>query len=246
MTQRPAPLPLLVTVAGVILLLGLAGWQMQRRAWKHELLATLHERLTAAPIPLPDHIDNPEDWRYRRVVLRGRFLDGRDMLVSGQQRQGSMGYDMLSLLQPDHGGPAVLVNRGFVPLDWRDPAVRLLPAAAAAPQEITGIARPPAPQLFMQPDNDPAAMGAWVWIDLPAMAAAAGLPQLAPVIVDLVPDGPAPPGGFPRPHAPRVDLPDHHLLYALTWTAMAGALATVYILWRRLRRRFRFDAEWDE
>lgn len=244
MTRRHSLLPLLVTVIGVALLLGLAGWQMQRRAWKHDLLATLQERLAAAPVPLPARIDVPADWRYRRVVLRGRFIDGRDMLMSGRPRQGSMGYDLLSLFQPDDGGPAVLVNRGFVPLDWRDPAVRLLPAAPAAAQEISGIARPPTPQLFMQPDNDPAAMGAWVWTDLPAMAAASGLPQLAPVIVDLAPGGPLPPGGYPRPHATRIDLPDNHLLYALTWTALAAILAGFYLTWRRLRRQF--DAEWDE
>jgi len=38
------------------------------------------------------------------------------------------------------------------------------------------------------------------------------------------------PGGLPIGRAPRIDLPNNHLAYALTWYALAFVLLVIYLL----------------
>jgi surfeit locus 1 family protein len=232
---------LVFTVVGVVLLLGLGVWQMERRAEKRALIAELSSNLSALPVPLPPRVDSPAKWTYVRVTLAGRFIDGRDMLLSARPRQGRAGYELMSVFQRDDGGPPVLVNRGFVPLEWRAPAARASTGPSKT-QTVVGVARLPPGKSFVQPDNDPIRMGAWVWADLPAMAAAAGVAEFFPLIVELQAADDADPSAFPQPTPLRIDLPDNHLSYALTWWALAAALATIYMLWRRKAGKPPLDA----
>jgi cytochrome oxidase assembly protein ShyY1 len=48
--------PTLFTLAGVAALIGVGNWQIQRKAWKDQLIQTIKVRSTAAPLP-------PEAWR---------------------------------------------------------------------------------------------------------------------------------------------------------------------------------------
>lgn len=206
MKRRDGLFPLLFTLFGVAVLIAMGAWQMDRRAWKRDLIHTLESRLAAEAVPLPAVIDDPAAWAHRRVVLTGRLIMGSDVLLTARPKQGRAGYELAALLERDGGGPPVLVNRGFIPLDWRDPA-----------------ARPPSPE---------------------GVHAVVGVVRLSgadrALTVDLQTLDGAAPQGFPEPVPPRVDLPDNHLQYALTWWALAAALATIYILWRRNAGR---DAE---
>ena len=46
---------------------------------------------------------------------------------------------------------------------------------------------------------------------------------------------------WPHGGQTRVDLPNDHLQYALTWFLLAAALLTVYISWHRAQGRRRFS-----
>lgn len=198
MKRRNGLFPLLFTLFGVAVLIAMGAWQMDRRAWKRDLIQTLESRLAAEPVPLPAVIDDPAAWAHRRVMLSGRFVMGSDVLLTARPKQGRAGYELAVLMERAEGGP-VLVNRGFVPLDWRDPA-----------------ARPPSPE------------GVHTVIGVVRLS---GADRTLTVDVQTL-DGAAP-QGFPEPVPPRVDLPDNHLQYALTWWALAAALATIYMMWRR-------------
>jgi surfeit locus 1 family protein len=65
----------------VVLLLGglvaLGTWQLQRKTWKENLIATLNERQAAPPAALPapsawQHLDQSGD-EYRRVAFPATF-----------------------------------------------------------------------------------------------------------------------------------------------------------------------------
>ena len=60
----------LVVLAAFLVLVGLGTWQLQRRAWKQDLLATLTERLAAPPVPLPDPAEWPRLSRREPEVCR--------------------------------------------------------------------------------------------------------------------------------------------------------------------------------
>lgn len=226
---RPSLWATLFTVPAVLAMLGLGTWQVERLGWKEDLIRRVHERMAAAPIPLPASIPEPEALDLRPVTVTGRLLNDRALLMIARPRQGQMGYEVVTPLQRADGGPPVLVNRGWIPMDRKE-ARRDGP-----PGEVTlrGVARVPAPAGWMQPGNTP---GAEVWsrLDPPAMAAALGLAAVAPVVVEALP-GQSSPGG-PAGIEPRVDLPNNHLQYAITWYSLAATLLVIYVVFH-LRRR---------
>ena len=115
-----------------------------------------------------------------------------------------------------------------------DPATRA-EGQLSGEQEIAGLLRSPGWKGYswLKPDNQ-AEENLWFWVDPPAMAAAAGLPTvIAEIYLDA---GPAEnPGGWPVGGQTRLDLPNDHLQYALTWFALAVCLVVIYVLyhWRR-------------
>lgn len=236
---RPTLWPTLLALPALLVLLGLGTWQLDRMSWKRDLLATMEDRMAQPPVMLPADIGDPTGWAYRRVALSGRYLHAHELHLASRTYRGQAGYHLLTPLvrddlPDDAAGPrVVLIDRGWVPTGALDPATRP-DSRPEGPQTVTGIAREPLPQAWMQPDNEPG-NNVWFWIDLPAIAAAAGLApaDLAPLTVerDADPEGPALPVGGRT----RLDLPNNHLEYAITWYSFALILMVIYILYH-LRR----------
>ena len=128
---------------------------------------------------------------------------------------------------PPADGRALLVDRGWVPMDRRDPATRL-DGQRGGTVTLEGLLRTggwKGAALF-RPDNDPE-KNVWVWFDLPAMAATAGL--AAPVTALYLEAGPAEnPGGLPKGGQTPIHLRNDHLQYAITWYGLAAALIAVF------------------
>jgi surfeit locus 1 family protein len=227
-------------VIGVAILVALGVWQLERKVWKENLIATMTERLERAPQSLPPR----ESWRrltqqadeFSRVRLQADFLPVRNALV----------YSAGSALRPDVKGPGywvfaparlpdggiVVVDRGFLPLDRKD--------AAASPRagitDIVGVMRwPEKPGMFTPATNNTDNVS--YLRDIAAMAKALDWGSVAPFYVEQ--ESPVPPGGLPNPGKLVVHLPDNHLQYAITWFGLALALIAVYgvFVTRRLRGR---------
>lgn len=218
-----------VVIAG---LLALGVWQLERRAWKHDLIARVDARLAAAPVAAP----GPADWpavsrerdEYRRVEATGRFLHDREIPVQAVTARGP-GYWILTPLETP--GFTLLVNRGFVPQDRRDPATR--PAGQVAGEVVvTGLLRLTEPGGGFLRANDPAA-GRWYSRDVAAIAEAGGLGATAPYFIDA--DATPNPGGLPVGGLTVIHFRDSHLSYALTWFALAAGLAAAVGIVRRRR-----------
>jgi cytochrome oxidase assembly protein ShyY1 len=58
---------------------------------------------------------------------------------------------------------------------------------------------------------------------------------VAPFFIEL--ESPQAPGGLPRPGPLKVNLPDDHLQYALTWFGLATVLVVSFAFWLRSRWR---------
>lgn len=249
---RRATLWVLTALAALLVagLLALGTWQVQRLAWKQDLLARVARHQAAAPVPVPPLAAwpalNRADDEYRRVSVRGRFAHGLETLVQASTALGS-GYWVLTPLRSSADGSWWLVNRGFVPAERREPASRS-PADPDDEQTVQGLLRLSEPGGSLLQANQPAA-GRWYARDVAAIAAARGLGQgahagpVAPMFIDAVAD-PADPAGaevWPRPGLTVLNFSNNHLAYALTWFALAALLATAstFVLrreWRRLGR----------
>jgi surfeit locus 1 family protein len=237
--KRPAPsraaLAALLSLALVFLagFMALGVWQVRRLAWKEDLIARVDARLQAQPQLAP----GPDRWaglsrdadEYRRVTVQGRFDDARGVLVHASTVLGT-GYWVLAPLRTANG-EWVLVNRGFVPSGMR---TQVLPAGDAA-QALVGLLRVSEPHGgFLQP-NDPA-QRRWYSRDVEAIAAAMHLDgRVAPYFIDQQPATPADRAAWPRPGLTVVQFPNNHLVYALTWFALAAgvAAAAVYVIAHR-------------
>ena len=90
---------------------------------------------------------------------------------------------------------------------------------------------------FIVPDND-ISKNIFYWKDIETMARTAGLPDTARVLPFYVDADDAPnPGGLPVGGVTRIDLPNSHLQYAITWYGLALALCGVLFVWWRRNRR---------
>ncbi|MEJ0072049.1 MAG: SURF1 family protein [Pseudomonadota bacterium] len=209
---------------GMLVLLGLGTWQLERRAWKESLIAARVAGLNAPAIALPDRIPDPAALEYRRVWVEGRFRHDHELDLIGRFYRDQPGYQIVTpLILAD--GSAVLVNRGFVPLAAKDPTAR--PAGQiVGPVRLEGAVRLSAVPGWLTPDNQPG-NNVWFYPNVAQMAAAAGLAaDVRPVFIEA---GPAPnPGGLPIGGQTEVNLPNDHLQYAITWYSLAVALAVIY------------------
>jgi surfeit locus 1 family protein len=219
-------------LAGIALLCGLGVWQLQRLAWKEELIAVAERRLAAEPVSLTEALKRRaagEDIEYLRVFARGRYLHDSARLVIATLDDGPA-WSVATPFQADDGA-LILVDRGLVPDRLRD---RLAEIAPADEFSAAGILRSHAGgRGFFNPDNDPFA-NVWYWWDVPAMLS--GLPsgnRAVPVVLHLAPDGGSKP--YPRPQPFAAGLRNNHLQYALTWFALAAVLAVIAALFVRSR-----------
>jgi cytochrome oxidase assembly protein ShyY1 len=225
-----------------VALLGLGKWQLDRKLWKEDLIATLTQRLAAAPSELPSRerwgsLDPAAD-EYRRVHFTAEFPAGEDALVftSGSAFRPDVsgpGYWIFAPARlPD--GSVVVVNRGFVP-EGRQGDPR---GNGGAPTEMVGSLRWPEQGAWFMPAAEPA-RNLWFVRDPLAIAKAKNWGEVAPFFVEL--ESPRRPGGLPIPGPLQVSLPNDHLQYAITWFGLATVVAASFGFW--LWSRFRPHGE---
>ena len=223
---RPTLWPTLISVPAVIVLIGLCLWQVQRMHWKDALIADREARVAAEPIALPAEGTDPAGVDYRRVRLEGTFRHDKELFLGARSLNGNVGYKVLTPFELAGGG-AVLIDRGWVPVERKAPESRAEGQLAGA-QAIDGIVRLAPGKAWMQPDNEPG-KNMWFFVDLPAMKSASGVDLRTDLYVDA---GPAEnPGKYPVGGQTRIELPNDHLQYAITWGLLAVALAVIYVLY---------------
>jgi len=222
------------SLAGFAVLIRLGTWQVERLHWKEGLIAERGAAVSAPPIAVPRTLEAARSLEFRRVRAVGQFQYDREIAMHAIERKhGDAGYLVIAPLRLDDGA-VVLVERGWVPPEKRDAATRPEgnPPGAVAVDGLLRLAPAEKPGWFI-PANDPA-RGEWFWIDLPALARAAGAPAALPFYIEA---GPAPnPGGLPVGGQANTDLPNDHLQYAITWYALAAALLVIYVILLRRER----------
>lgn len=223
---RPAFWFAAFALPALAVLIGLGVWQLERRAWKHELIAHLEMRLAADPVPLPGAGDDLTAFDFRRARLSGRFLHDREQLLVGRSYQGLSGYEVMTPFALADGR-AVFVDRGWIPLAARDSA-RGEPSAEVSFEGVIRV--PPAPS------GPGASRGNEHYrLNLGHMAAEAGVDPGRLVPVYVVATGEPSAGVLPVPRRVAVELPDNHLQYALTWFSLAAVLVVISIAMVRRR-----------
>ena len=206
----------------------LGVWQVERLAWKNDLVAAVEARSTAVPLDLNEAdwaAMDPETSEYQRVSVRGRF-EGDDTLSQAVTVYGG-GFWVITPLALDDGR-ALLVNRGFVTAAERDVGISRPEGVVV----ITGLLRASEPDGGFLRSNDPHG-GRWYSRDVAEIGAARGIDNLAPFFVDAD----AMDEGYPIGGLTVLTFSNNHLVYALTWFGLT--LLSLFALYWLLRDRLR-------
>src|SRR5690606_13727473 len=129
-------------------------------------------------------------------------------------------------------GRLVLVNRGFVPYELKEPSTRVQGQVEGIVY-VTGLARAELdgkPSAIV-PDND-LTKNVFYWKDLQAMAETTGVGQpedYLRLFIDA--NDTANPGGLTVGGVTMISMPNSHLEYALTWYSLAAVLVGVLGVW---------------
>jgi surfeit locus 1 family protein len=246
--QRSTVTRVWMAVAAVLLFctfLSLGTWQVQRRAWKLDLIARVEQRVDAPAVSPPP----PGEWsrvtaansEYRHVQATGVFLNDSETLVQALTDLGA-GFWVLTPLRLGDG-TVVLVNRGFVPPEQRERAAHGAAEATTA-ATVTGLLRITEPKGWFLRRNDPA-KDHWYSRDVHAIAVARGLgsARVAPYFIDQEAStagsgargaaNSAPVGGLTV-----IAFRNTHLTYAITWYGLALLVVVgTWIVIREERRR---------
>ena len=238
-SPKRAPRIILAALALLLIALfaGLGTWQVIRLQWKLDLIARVEQRVHAAPAAPPPsarwHGITAESDEYRRVQVAGTYLYEYTTPVQALTELGS-GYWLLTPLCTTDGH-VILVNRGFIAAS---PGARTryqarksegYPCAtnAGGAVQLTGLLRTSEPKGFFLRTNDPAA-NRWYARDVAAIAAARGLPAelTAPYFIDAAANqNPAGSPDQPQGGLTVVKFNNSHLVYAVTWYALALMVA---------------------
>lgn len=218
---------LILMILGIIVLCGLGTWQLQRLAWKNELINTVTKRSTAAPIDLSKAEklwQSKKDIDYQAITLTGTY-DAKKIAYFYTTWNGQSGWDIL--LPVDlKDQRSIIVKAGFVPAALKE---RFVMPTAKSNVTFKALARNPLVQKpnSMMPDNN-LNKGEFYWRSYDELSKVLGnngkrkfLPFLADAQQQLVD------GKYPQSATTRIHFVNSHLQYAFTWFGLAATLFAV-------------------
>ena len=210
------------TVLGLGILLKLGFWQLDRHEWKTGLLAKIDVNMTAEPLtlnPLPE----TGNLEYRRVCGEGTFFHDKELYFFSTNLQGEGGYHVYTPFLIENG-KVFFVNRGWVPPGKKEPQTRL-ESRVPGTNFVCGVLRNEGQKAYFTPENNPSS-NSWFYTNIEQIEAATDLTSAVDLLIDA--DSSPIPGGFPVGGQTKVELPNNHLGYAITWFGLALALLGVF------------------
>jgi surfeit locus 1 family protein len=207
----------------------LGVWQIDRLEERQAENLSGEQRFSADPTALEELGGSPEDLAYSRVVATGTFDPEHEVLIRSQVYLDTAGFDVITPLVGERGG-AVLVNRGWVPLD-----MDRVPVAAAPPPSglvtIVGWVHPTQTKTAFGP-TDPAQgrLSTLSRVDVARISDQVPYPLEPFYLVEIrQSDEKLPAAKAP----PRFDDEGPHLAYAIQWFGFAAIGLIGYGFWLR-------------
>ena len=235
MTFRPLPILTVATLVALAILISLGVWQLQRRAEKHALLDQIETRAAAAPAPIEILLATGDYAAHRRATAQGTFIAGHEVFVfSPRSDRGPtvQGYKLVSAFALASGG-TILVDRGWVPAEWREGTD--VSAQQSEVLEIEGVLRPSSrPSTFTPPPD--LTKRTFFQRDAAVIGKALGLSLTTTLVLEAT----AKTDGGPEPLPSAINIPDNHLSYAITWFSLALVLLVIYLRFHYVRERLKF------
>lgn len=214
-----------VVALAIAIMIGLGVWQLQRLAWKTDILARIDAARTAPARPVADALADGSNGAFAHVVAVCPGLSTAPFVELYAIRSGNAGSRLVSLC-PIEAGPfdAILIDRGFVAdtVSARPPVV----IGDLRPIGVRGLLRRGEGGNLFSPPNDPAHKRFYTR-DIPALASALGSRRPAPYVL-MAETSSNPDWPVLLAEAAPAEISNNHLAYALTWFGLAAALIGVF------------------
>ncbi|XP_008476156.1 surfeit locus protein 1 [Diaphorina citri] len=224
--------------------LGLGLWQIYRMQWKENLISELQTKTNLPTVDFPADLSELEQLEYRRVRVQGHFDHTREVYLGprsllkggGSTSTGSLmsqgsgaksGYYVVTPFILSDRNLEILVNRGWVERDKKDPRTRQ-DGQVTEKIVLEGIVR----QSEARPVFVPKYRGGDVWQyrDLDEMSTILGT---SPIFLDACVDSDIP--GGPIGGQTRVTLRNEHLSYVLTWLGISVGSSILW--WKKFGKK---------
>ncbi|KAK5645860.1 hypothetical protein RI129_004324 [Pyrocoelia pectoralis] len=208
----------------------LGTWQIQRKRWKDDLVVELQKRTNSATIELPESIEEVNSLEFCPVHVRGQFdhsreiyLGPRSLLVHGDSTNSSSlftiqnsayGYLVVTPFKLENRKETILVNRGWVSKEHKDPRTRQVGQIEGV-VDVVGVVRLHENRAPFIPSNKPNT-NVWYYRDLHEMCYVTGAD---PISLDLISDCNI--KGGPIGGQTRIALRNEHLSYIITWYSLS-------------------------
>lgn len=223
------------TVLGLGILLKLGFWQVERLAWKEEILTRIETNMSEEPLPgfpLTEPFAGPS-LEYSKACIEGEFDHEKELYFFGTNLQGAGGFHVYTPLKIVFMDSFIFVNRGWVPNHLRDPEKRKNGQVEGV-QTICGVLRLDRKKSFVTPENNPEE-NRWFTPEVSAMAKSVEGRLGSHFFLEA--DETKNPGGYPIGGQTFVNIPNNHLGYAITWFGLAVALLGVFAVFVRSEKK---------
>lgn len=204
--------PIILGLLGCGLLIWLTIWQIQRLAWKENLLANLTVQMESAPKTMAD-LPSLDLRKVDGLPFSARGKIGTEYVDLLSGGTGGAGYRRIAAL--DTGEHIIMIELGFLPEGQKLNAFE----GSSSDVEITGnLYAPKGNGSYDQKRN------IWVGYDLEKMAK-----QLGAEPIILVAKTSPFPEIISEPFT--LNIPNNHLQYAITWALLALAWGAMTVYW---------------
>ena len=237
MKFRPFLWLTIVTLPAFLVLISLGSWQLQRLQWKNDIISNFEARSAAEAIAIPEANAELDVLEFSSLALEGEYLHDKETFLTGRTYEGNAGFHVVTPFLLDDGR-TILINRGWVSEDYRDPAKRAF-SQIDGKTSVAGILRRPGVRGYFVPENEPE-NGFWFTL-VPSQInqhldlGDAAIEQFYADAVrtsDVV--------TLPIAAKTKLNLRNAHLSYAMTWYGIAIALVGVYLAFHYQAGRLKF------
>src|SRR5665647_289457 len=112
--KRRNVLAAILAIVTALIFARIGVWQLQRLAERRVRNAALASRLHTPALPLAQLPADSAGAHWRRALVTVEYDFDHQIVLSGRTHDGAPGVQIITPLHPDDGGPAVLVNRGWI------------------------------------------------------------------------------------------------------------------------------------
>ena len=233
--ERRFPWGLTISAAiAMAILVGLGVWQVRRLAWKEALLAKIAALDTASARPIADVLAQTGSQEFVRVQAPCAPVPATaagPSLFRYAVRDDRIGWRLLGACRLTSGPyDGIVLDRGIIERFMGSTSPQPMSFPPAGP--VLGVLRSAGPKPWLGPavmEQGPN-MVAYRMIDHASLAQIArteGLSRPAPYLLAVERETPAVPGVTPA--AIPKDIPNNHLVYAITWFSLALILGWFYV-----------------